>query len=413
MSATTRYGAFALDGIDRTRVLALFEGEADAGTRKNDEWNDLVILLGNTPWDGHRLGAQPLAEALATRVPVLYVDPPRSILRTRGTARIARLQPNLARVRTDAPPMRSKPGLRSLTATLSRRALESAVDRLGGDVRAMIAGPWPGAPYDCCNARTTIFRVSDDFAAGAGLIGRSEANVGSSEVRLAKAADALACVSPPLVEKWRSLGFAPTLIPNGCDAAHFANAPRLDRPSDIVVPDPIACFVGQLSTRIDFDLLRAVARSGVSLLLVGNMRSDLDVEDLADLLDDPRVQWIKGRPWADMPAYLGAAAVGLVPYTLSEFNRASFPLKLLEYLAAGRHVVSTSLPVADWLGTDHVTIADGPDAFADAVARRAGQPSDAELEESRQQVARAHSWENRAGDYLSLLDTLERRATPS
>jgi teichuronic acid biosynthesis glycosyltransferase TuaH len=110
-----------------------------------------------------------------------------------------------------------------------------------------------------------------------------------------------------------------------------------------------------------------------------------------------------------MPAYLGAAAIGLVPYRLDEFNRASFPLKLLEYLAAGRHVVSTGLPIVDWLATEHITAADSPDAFADEVARRVAVENDPEVEASRLRVARAHTWDARIDDYLKLLDELERR----
>jgi teichuronic acid biosynthesis glycosyltransferase TuaH len=272
-----------------------------------------------------------------------------------------------------------------------------------------LAGPWRGAPYDCCNPRTTIYRVTDDFTAGAHLSARPDRRTGSDELRLAEAADAIVCVSPPLVAKWRGLGFSPSLIANGCDAEHFAPAPSLPRPAEIDLPDPIAAFVGQLSTRIDFDLLRAIVRRGVSLLLVGRARTDLELAAIGDLLDHPRVQWIDDRPWAQMPAYLGAAAIGLVPYRLDEFNRASFPLKLLEYLAAGRHVVSTGLPIVDWLATEHITAADSPDAFADEVARRVAVENDPEVEASRLRVARAHTWDARIDDYLKLLDELERR----
>jgi teichuronic acid biosynthesis glycosyltransferase TuaH len=94
--------------------------------------------------------------------------------------------------------------------------------------------------------------------------------------------------------------------------------------------------------------------------------------------------------------------VGLVPYTLSEFNRASFPLKTLEYLAAGLPVVSTNLPATRWLDTPLATIADDHATFVAAVRAAATIPSSAD---ERQRFAAAHSWESRAADYLKLVTT--------
>jgi teichuronic acid biosynthesis glycosyltransferase TuaH len=89
-------------------------------------------------------------------------------------------------------------------------------------------------------------------------------------------------------------------------------------------------------------------------------------------------------PPADVPGYLAAIDIGITPYTSSEFNRASFPLKTLEYLAAGRPVVSSDLPGARWLHDDLaaadqapaeiMTLASTPAEFVSAVRRLAAQP---------------------------------------
>ncbi len=55
-----------------------------------------------------------------------------------------------------------------------------------------------------------------------------------------------------------------------------------------------------------------------------------------------------------------------MPYTTEPFNRKSFPIKVLQYLAAGLPVVSTSSGATDELGA-HVLVADEPDAFEAAV----------------------------------------------
>ena len=108
-----------------------------------------------------------------------------------------------------------------------------------------------------------------------------------------------------------------------------------------------------------------------------------------------------------------ASAVGLVPYTDTQFNRASFPLKTLEYLAAGLPVVSSDLPSVRWLATDQVEIAGDPHTFGDAVDRAVEQSSDPALREQRQSFARGHDWANRVATLAAALglSAPDRRAT--
>ena len=119
-------------------------------------------------------------------------------------------------------------------------------------------------------------------------------------------------------------------------------------------------------------------------------------------------------PAASVPAYLAAIDVGITPYTASDFNRASFPLKTLEYLAAGRPVVSTDLPGARWLlddlaraglavagegPTEVMTLASTPDEFVSAVHRMAPGPRGGNEQARRAQCrafATRHSWARRA-----------------
>jgi teichuronic acid biosynthesis glycosyltransferase TuaH len=68
---------------------------------------------------------------------------------------------------------------------------------------------------------------------------------------------------------------------------------------------------------------------------------------------------------------------------------------MLEYLAAGRPVVSTDLPAARWLDTPHVTVADHPAAFAVAVVEAAAVAHRPDLVADRRALAATHSWDSR------------------
>jgi teichuronic acid biosynthesis glycosyltransferase TuaH len=379
-------------------------------------WDDMTVLWGNSAWDGHRLGAQALAEALAEHGPVLYVDPPRSlaavgragVIELRATLRRPRLtlvSPGLARLSPLGPPAQTRTGVRWVTSWWLERAVRRSVGALDGSVNAVISGYELGRPFGYSGERARIFRASDDFSVGREL-GVAVRSTARAQRRLAASADAVVCVSPTLVDVWRRRGFDTILVPNGCDSRRLRDARDLPLPPDIVVPPPIVGFTGLLARRIDFELLIAIAEAGHSLLLVGGGRPNLDREHVGDLLDRPNVQWVGHRPYEEIPGYLGAMAVGVLPYVDSAFNRASFPLKLLEYLAAGLPVVSTDLPSVRWLDTDLVRVANGAREFVAAVEVALAATDDEGERHRRLELAATHDWAERADRYLSIIDRL-------
>jgi teichuronic acid biosynthesis glycosyltransferase TuaH len=168
----------------------------------------------------------------------------------------------------------------------------------------------------------------------------------------------------------------------------------------------VAILIGQLNDRVDPTLLTAVADLGVSLLLVGPS-SDSAVDWVTQLTARPNVAWVGAQPFGELAGFLASAHVGLVPYGDSAFNRASFPLKTLEYLAAGLPVVATGLPATRWLDAspDLVTIADEPATFAHAVVTAAEAPLTPSARERRRSFAREHSYERRAAEILAAVDS--------
>jgi teichuronic acid biosynthesis glycosyltransferase TuaH len=107
-----------------------------------------------------------------------------------------------------------------------------------------------------------------------------------------------------------------------------------------------------------------------------------------------------------LPSYLRVIDVGLVPYRDTAFNRGSFPLKTLEYLAAARAVVATDLPATRWLATDLVCIATGPVDFADQVDRLAASARTAGMMTRRREFAASHSWASRASEIHAAIKAL-------
>jgi teichuronic acid biosynthesis glycosyltransferase TuaH len=168
------------------------------------------------------------------------------------------------------------------------------------------------------------------------------------------------------------------------------------------------------------DLIEAVADAGFSLLVVGPHDSRWEPRRFTALTARPRVQYVGRVTQDEVPAYIAATDIGITPYLDSPFNRASFPLKTLDYLSAGRPAVSTALPAARWLLDDltrshHealpdriLALADDHVTFIDALRHIVGDPGKpaqtgcglADRESAHAERCRAfaarHSWSRRA-----------------
>lgn len=384
--------------------------------RLDEGGSGIVVLLAANPWEGIKLADQHLAERLAERVPVLYVDPPRSVLRAgdrlsemvRTRSALAQLGPRLARLCPIVQPFTTRSGVARLTSRLARWQLQRALRTLGCPVRVLLHA-WPTYDVgDGVGERTMVFWAQDDFAGGAELFGVDAGRIARGEARLAAQADLVIAANPGVAERWKASGADVRLIPFGCDAERFRDVDALAPAADVDLPAPIAGFIGHINARTDVAILEAIADAGISLLMIGPREAGFERARLDALFARRNVRWLGPRPFEALPSYLRAIDVGIVPYGDSAFNRGSFPLKTLEYLAAGRAVVATGLLATRWLGSDEIAIVDEPRAFAAAVLAAAAAGNPADRKRKRQAFAAAHSWSARARSFVEAFEEIER-----
>jgi teichuronic acid biosynthesis glycosyltransferase TuaH len=372
----------------------------------------MIVLCAAAGYSGIKAADGHLAEHLRRLAPVLYVDPPlsavarwrdRAVPSSLGGARLGIRGPGLAQLTPVVQPGPSRQALAPLTSAVARWYIQKAVARLGGRVQAVISA-WPQYPvFGCCGEDVSVYWSQDDFAGGAKLLGLNARHLEIRERGVAARADFVAAVSPVLADTWRSHGLATILIPNGADVHSFAGVDDAPCPADVPLPAPRAGFVGHINARTDLSLLEAIADRGRSLLLVGPKDPAFEPARFSALAGRRNVCWVGAKPFEALPGYLRLIDVGVVPYGDSPFNRGSFPLKTLEYLAAGRAVVTTDLPSVRWLATDLVTIATGPEAYADAVDRALAETRSASQAARRRAVASRHSWGSRAADMYAAI----------
>jgi teichuronic acid biosynthesis glycosyltransferase TuaH len=217
------------------------------------------------------------------------------------------------------------------------------------------------------------------------------------------AATQLIAISEQIAERWRGLGHHVIIVQNGCDSSAYAHIDEAPPATDVLLPSPIAGLIGQLSNRLDWSYLEAVADKGISLLLIGPLSKQIETARFQRLISRSNVQWLGPRPFTELPSYLKTVKVGITPYVNSEFNRASFPLKTLEYLAAGCAAVVSDLPSCRTLATDLIRIAATPSDFADAVEDELLQSDTMQIRQQRQAFAQRHDWDRRAQEFATAI----------
>ena len=201
-------------------------------------------------------------------------------------------------------------------------------------------------------------------------------------------------------------------VPNGVDFELFSQAldQALALPEDLVnIPQPIIGFAGWLGYHIDTALLCKVAEtySDCSLVLVGpdDLPASADRRRLSEL---DNVFFLGKKKLQELPAYLKAFDVALMPWSLSGHIRWAYPLKLHEYLAAGRAAVATALP--ELQPFSHVLrIAETHAEFLSHIqtARTDYAPP---AVAQRVNIARENTWDARVEEIYRVLDAHLQRA---
>ena len=211
----------------------------------------------------------------------------------------------------------------------------------------------------------TVFDCMDELSAFA----FAPADLPSLERELLARADVVFTGGRSLHEAKRTLHSNVHCYPSSVDVAHFAKARgSLADPLDQRdLPHPRVGYVGVIDERMDFRLLDGVAalRPDWQLILVGPLAK---IEATA-IPDRPNVHAFGAKAYSELPAYLAHWDVAMLPFARNDATRFISPTKTLEYLAAGRPVVSTSIPdvVTPYGELGLVRIADDPVAFVAAV----------------------------------------------
>lgn len=372
----------------------------------------LIVIDGNDP------AARALFVAVAHHQPVDFISPQPVSAHLR---KLGALLDRTARARLQWHPAESLrahekyvliPGW-SRFATLSTRLLQREVQRLirtHGEPEAIVFTlPFYAELAAAFAGHNCIYYVYDPFEYYQAW---NRDRVHACEQKMIAHCRAIFAVSAQLVDDFRARTNKPVL--HSANAVSDAFVERLRHPAGVCptdlarIPHPRVGCTGQINHTYDWDWIGALAQRmpEAHFVFIGPItESDpMRRERIESVMARDNVHALGAKPHAELPDYLAHMDACLNPLSVSEQNHRRCPLRLFDYLATGKPILSTALREAREL-QPRVTISrDAEDAEARlrAILR---EPSGLDRRQHDAFVAR-HTWSARATQWLEQLHAL-------
>ncbi len=273
-----------------------------------------------------------------------------------------------------------------------RESLEKLLQAFGS--RAVISvidhpGWFPVARYLPNN---TLLYDCMDHHAGFGTMDEAMLKL---EESCADHADVLVVTARKLFERF-SEKHAPVLIPNAADYSYFSEQPeKIHRDSDAIVLG----YYGAIAEWFDAEIIATIAEAhpDYRIVLIG----DTHGSDLSSLEKYSNIKLVGEVPYQELTQWLYGFDVCLLPFKVNDLTLATNPVKVYEYLAAGKPVVSVDLPEMEPL-KDYVYLARTPKRFVECLDLALCEEVGRGL--VRQGYARDQTWRERAKAMISAVE---------
>jgi teichuronic acid biosynthesis glycosyltransferase TuaH len=227
----------------------------------------------------------------------------------------------------------------------------------------------------------------------------------TSEDKLVKNSDLVICTSKALYNEKKSQNPNTYFVPNAADIDHCSIAlnPALPIHNKIKdYPKPIIGYLGTLERRMDYNLILEVVKANPekTFVLAGPV---WDNHVPPELFKISNVHIIGPIPYSEVPQLVKGFDVAIIPFKKDEVSSTIFPLKLFEYLCAGKPVVVTDFnPDLKDYTANVVSYAGSPAAFT-AALNEALASNSSEKTAERVAISKLNTWQKRTEDISEII----------
>ncbi len=234
-----------------------------------------------------------------------------------------------------------------------------------------------------------VYYCVDDFIHWPGM--NQPKLVQGLEDSLLEKSDLVFAVSDSLCNSRHNEKGRTELLTHGVDIPHFAKAKETHEvpPTLKDLTNPIIGFYGLIDKHFDTELVEQILHSNPTwqVTCIGTKRISLErLESYSNF------HWIDAVAYEELPRYASCFDVAIIPYHVNEHTQTANPLKLREYIATGKPIVTTPMNEV-FRFQDVINIAEKGEAFISAIENALTQRVDEDL---RAKSLVGESWEDKA-----------------
>lgn len=226
-----------------------------------------------------------------------------------------------------------------------------------------------------------------------------------SERQLVEKSDLVICTSKMLCEEKLAQNKNTHFIPNAADIVHSAKALDTSLPVHTKlagIKRPIVGYLGSIERRFDFELIKAVVTENpqINFVFAGPLTDDLIP---SWFFNQPNIVTLGRVPYSEAPSIIKGFDLAIIPFKKDAVSRTIFPLKLFEYLGAGKAVIATDFnPDLAEKTEGLITFCSDATTFSRAIAIELDS-NDPKLINDRIRLASENTWEKRGLEIAALI----------
>ena len=221
------------------------------------------------------------------------------------------------------------------------------------------------------------------------------------ERKIMKQSDLVVCTSKPLKEYALKINANSYFIGNAVNVNHFLESDD-DMPEDYKpIKKPIILFLGNIDNRLDYQLILRTAKANPSLafVFVGPVQKTAAKLKASS---QKNIHLLGPVSYNDVPRYIKNADICWIPFRKSPQTKHIYPLKLHEYLACGKPVITTDFTnLVEF--TDVVHFVETETAIEESVFKQLLMDS-SKNRQQRINVAKNNTWAKRLEKWNSLIN---------
>lgn len=377
-----------------------------------------ILFISLEHWDNVWRRNQIICAELLKRHPeaeILWVGPPTDLWNSHGIRSVNAplgtiFQPAGKALKLySLKPFKPLPNVigRQLNEKLFKHALSSAIKNLGWKNYITWVNNQSYChllPYD--KSTKLIYDITDDWS-HASLPPHILAQVKADDQWMLRNADAVIVCSEDLLNNKRERCKSIHLIRNGVQLNPYLPEAlaKTQTPSELNFECPVAGYIGTLhEDRLDVELIVESARQLPSVNFVFIGPNALTKENTRKLEELPNIRILGARPYEQLPAYMSAFEICITPHVVSPFTESLDPIKMYEYMATGKPIVSTACAGFRDL-RDMIYVSQERTQFPTLI-NIAIKDRTSDLERSKARViwASKHTWDNRVNEVEQILE---------